>query len=388
MELNEKAKKYFENQAKLKKRFGPYAKYLPIFYQQVCTVKPELADELLDRLDKIKVHFKENYDTGFKGKTTLKAYDGKYSASINLIINDYKITEKENYGRISSFYHEMLHAIPGVFYTTCREDDNLKPWEYYKQANNNGDMPTAITGNIFQDIYRTKIDFSDYVGSTIGVAYIEEGVVEDWAHDIMTQSGYEDEWSSSVTLLEKISYPLFTMLCGMWNLASDNQLRKEYLTGVPDGTKQSEQTEIFKNKMYALIKQMPYRNNKAKALETYQIDSLCATCVDVVRYCESCCDVTKLSIEERTKFNLYKNAIYSGAPLCRALCLNNKTTKDEALRLNKEQILDYFNNIRQFNESSNAKNIMQRVVKPYSQMKETDVLKENSLGNTEVEKIM
>ena len=61
MGYSKKVNEFFADKKQMH-RYGPWAKYLPEFFQSVVEVAPECADDVIDRMRDIKVRYK--YDLG------------------------------------------------------------------------------------------------------------------------------------------------------------------------------------------------------------------------------------------------------------------------------------------------------------------------------------
>ena len=276
MQVSKKVRDYFENEAHLKTKFSAYSGYLLTFYKEVVKEAPDLADELIDRFENIKVHLFEATENHYLGKNRRVAHNGKYQSSIKLLTNDYVNRDAEKYKRLENFYHEMLHAVIGVRLGQWNEE-NLIPVPWKNDFQCNVGKPCAMLGNINFDLYSETADFESYFASGVYANLIEEGVVEDWATDLFVKTFPNDEYAKNNPAVDRVTYTVSTMLCGLWNSVSGNQLRKEFLTGVSDGSKTSQQTELFKDAMYELSKTLDFRakgGDKRKAQE-FDVPNIC-----------------------------------------------------------------------------------------------------------------
>ena len=328
MELSEKAVKFFDD-PKIMKKFGPYAKYVPSLYARVILAAPEMADEVLDRLGRIKVRTKPKLSVGRDGgetygetarvyyndrrqtgiKMLVKRPQEIQGAAIPVILKSWgtgKISietllqvDAEEYFRRDAFYHEMIHAIAGE---RPRDGEPSGPGYY-----------DVVTGNATfsrYDLSKTGNNRQNDIRSVM----IEEGIVEDWANDL-TLEDINNRFTRITERLAIVAYKLSVSLVTCWNLCSNFQLRREFLTGVEDDTEISEKTFVFKQKMMNLYADIMPTNINSKF--EYDVDAIAEDYVDLIRYCDENFDRKAHSKAECQKYDMSMAYIKSIWPLCR-----------------------------------------------------------------------
>ena len=324
MELSEKAVKFF-NDPKLMKNFGPYAKYVPSLYARVTLVAPEKADEVLDRLGRIKVRTKpklEEDDSSIcYGATEHVLINGKRQSGIKLLVKrpaelqDIALpltSVNQRRGKISndtllrldgyeykyriSFYHEMLHALSA---------ERPRPGE---------DEPghyTVVTGNASFGKYDLNVVGKNRKNPLLP-SLIEEGIVEDWASDL-TLEDINNRFTRTSERVAIIAYRLPVSFVTCWNLCSNNQLRREFITGIEDDTVDSEKTYEFKMQMLRLLSVTIPKLQEQKY--EYDTDKIAENYLSLIKYCDANFDRKAHTDAECGKYDLSMAYLKSMRPL-------------------------------------------------------------------------
>lgn len=330
---SEKAQEFFSNQQQMQ-RFGHYANYLPAFYDYVTDIVPEVADTLTDRFKNIVLSpeapntndwIGESY-----GETNRYFEKDKMYVVIKLAKRLNVPAEQGDYISGEAFFHEMLHAVAG--YRRCPSVPEYPDENCFVLGNTNifSFPPNYIIGDNF-GYYPTR-------------NVIEEGIVEDWAVDMFKTFDNENEFANTHSRTEIMQYKLATALCGAWNLASNNQLRKEFIHGKGDGSVLSKKTEVFRQKMQNLYQSLHYVDKKAvcepKDFDTTKIAN---DYVDLVHYCMENCDMKSLSIDERIKFDENITFLKNGAPLLDFVNTVSKQNNPQSLEMLKAKLIAEIN---------------------------------------------
>lgn len=347
MTLTKKARKFFEDEDLLKAKFGAYAKYVLPFYTEVIKNAPELSDEIIDRLFQIKTHIRcFDKSRGYTGVTKRELHGDKFYSSVVVMANDFtkrgagNSQESVDYSHLENFYHELLHAIIGAKIGKCKSSKiNLKPWRL--SNNKNGKLFFARLGNVSIEYYK-EIDGKQFLYRYNAFAdMLEEGIVEDWATSLMKELGCEPEDIKKLELSSKVSYPLFTIFCGAWNATSDNQLRKEFLRGCGDNTRNSKGTKKFKDQLYDLTDALNYtiyemnehhpnEFNLTKILNEYN---------KTIKLCKRNYNANKMTPEQKEKYFAYLECLESGKPLYNAISrLCDKSYENELEELENKLV--------------------------------------------------
>ena len=173
---------------------------------------------------------------------------------------------------------------------------------------------------------------------------IKEGIVEDWAVDMFKTFDNENEFANTHSRTEIMQYKLATALCGAWNLASNNQLRKEFIHGKGDGSVLSQKTEVFRQKMQNLYQSLHYVDKKAVCEpQDFDTTKIANNYVDLVHYCMENCDMKSLSIDERIKFDENITFLKNGAPLLDFVNTVSKQNNPQALEMLKAKLIAEIN---------------------------------------------
>lgn len=289
MTQSNKSQEFFNNE-KILKNFSAYAKYLPAFYDETAKVCPEYADEIIDRLKNIKVHIVPKVTDRVQnasGTTIRFPIGNKIMSEIKLDSLEATSKELDNFKHIKSFFHETLHAIASVQEIT--PDGKIIPT----------DNRAFCFGLVSIDVYPPNFKETKTIKFFPSKTFLEEGIVEDWAVDIYLNKCDKYHLKEKYQVSPMKNYSLSSNLCALWNLASNNQLRKEFISGKQDTSTVSEQTDIFRGKMLDLFDDMHYtmRTNcvNAKELDAQKIAKEYA---DIIKFCESNTDFKTLTKEQ------------------------------------------------------------------------------------------
>ena len=329
--MNEKAKILFNNKKQMH-RYGAFAKYLPVFYERVSAMFPAYADEIADRMSDINVQYKPTLTSSAVGSqnqaglTFRKFHKDRMFRGIRLVNGAEPILVDRNvllplfdddfahgafnrelkynsgveeYRNRQVFYHEMLHAIAGV-----------SRYEGYSSQVGNA----IIFGNASQWEIVPDGEREFYKSNSTSVM-VEEGIVEDWATDIALNE-IDNEYTRSLDYAHIMVYPMASNFVSMWNLASSNQLRREFLSGVGDGSEISKATQEFKSKFIDLYKSFNWNMQGQKQLpNNYDLDKISQSYVDLINYCNNQFFATPHSDSAVHKFKSNLNYIMSCQPL-------------------------------------------------------------------------
>ncbi len=347
MEFNEKETRFFNN-PKLMQRFGMYAKYVPRVYARVVAVAPEMAEGVLERLADITVRTKPKLDERAEdgeshGNTSRALNNNRLQKGVRLLIkrpneirgalrplldegffNRGEISNQtlmrvdmEEYYRRNAFYHEMLHALAaenpqdgntasdstgpsgskdkskGVSKSdniAKSKDTNASEEKIASEDTSNSENESEGSERYYY-VVTGNITFARYDLNKVGCnrqndkysSMIEEGVVEDWANDI-TLEDIDNRYTRTTERLSIVAYRFFVSLVTCWNLCSNYQLRREFITGMCEDTVDSQQTEVFKSKMFDLCYYMlpAFRGDSV-----YDVDKIVDKYLDIIKYCDS-----------------------------------------------------------------------------------------------------
>ena len=332
MEYTAKAKKFFENNKNLK-QYSAYAPYLSHFYKQVLATCPDYADEIINRFGNIKVHVEDISAKGqphdvMYGDTWRFLVGDKPYASINLVKSELGSVERTDYIRKETFFHEMLHAIAG--YKDIKVNNPLiKPTDRCVKYGN-----TSIIA------YPQGYKKGDTVVRFFQYDLLEEGIVEDWAVDILTASGFTRDYVAKNKRVDLQTYQIATTFCSLWNLATDNQLRKEFVSGVGDDSAKSRATDTFRKKAGELFLALNWSQTAHGAQpSSFNVNKIVALYTDLTKYCVNNCAVSKLSPEQRAKFDQNIEYLRSGEPLMKIIDRMCSNKDPKALQAVKNQTL-------------------------------------------------
>ena len=328
MEYTQKAKKFFENNKNLK-QYSAYAPYLSLFYKQVLETCPDFADEIIDRFGNIKVHIEDISTKGTPhdvvyGNTWRFLVGDKPYASIDLLKRELKSIEKTDYIRKEAFFHEMLHAIAGARVVDVN-NPLIKPTDR-----------CVMYGNTSIIAYPQGYKKGDDVVRFFQYDLLEEGIVEDWATDILSASGFSNEYVAKNKRADLQAYSVATTFCSLWNLATNNQLRKEFISGNGDGSSVSRATDTFRKKAGNLFMALNWSQTAHGAQpSSFDVGKIVALYTDLVKYCVNNCAVSKLPPEQRAKFDQNIEYLHSGKPLIKIIdnmCSTKDSTALQALK--------------------------------------------------------
>lgn len=373
--INEKVKALFNNQRQMR-RFGPLAKYLPQFYERIVGAFPDYADEIIDRMSDINVHYKQALPNGAVGTQVglafRKFHEDRMYRGIRLVngaepilvdrdvllpfdkddFTDGRFNRELNYSSSADeyrnreiFYHEMLHAISGV--------------SRHNHDSQAGDV--MIFGNASQWEV-APVGKQEYYKPKDASLMLEEGIVEDWATDIALNE-IDNEYTRSLDYAHIMVYPMASNFVSMWNLASNNQLRKEFVSGVSDGSKMSEITQEFKSKFVELYNSFEWNNKGQKQLpENCNVDKISQAYVDLINYCQAQFYSTPHPDSAVSKFKSDINYLMSCKPLLNEISKvtsqENSENYDKMEQLLCTKVFEQFG-ISQNNSQANYKLIMQ-----------------------------
>lgn len=365
-EIMEKYKqKYFANGPALRRQFGANYALVEKVYNAVVADFPEYADDVFNRLTKVKVRYKEIYDMQLYGMTKRREgivgdnssvclskvdfcerllnerLDGvRYLASMPIgpredLTEDEKkqarfvqrISEFDKYMQKSVFVHELIHTIAGV--SMLYVDQDFTPISS-KKFNPNKHFLCLLWGGVSEEFYEREILPENFIGADPYSSLIEEGIVEDWAQDICRRIGVRGAREDKMMLESTMGYQPYAMICGMWNAVSANQLRREFLEGTPIMDLQGQKTAMFKKLLLKEIREAnpEYFMRKDGTMAEYDLEAL----ADAQQRAIDLCDTEKKNIahECAEKYEKYRSALLRGKALAMAVtckCECQKSTE-------------------------------------------------------------
>ena len=327
MGYSKKVNEFFADKKQMH-RYGPWAKYLPEFFQSVVEVAPECADDVIDRMRDIKVRYK--YDLGVNqhgdsldGYTKQAFVDGAIKSGIRLdngaeapdVERNLDVLLDENFAQDSTndrlkmraardaynarqtFYHEMLHAIAGT-----QKSDIAENITRYTFGNT-----TSSDYIVSSDGYSMNMDEISLM--------IEEGVVENWATDIALND-IQNDYTHSADYAKIMVYRMPANFAAIWNMACNNQLRYEFLTGHGDDSEASKRTDEFKFKLHNLYRSFDWnQKGRRDKLSLHDLINISGKYADLINFCQKEFRKTKHSPEEEKKFNSCMSYLMSAKPL-------------------------------------------------------------------------
>lgn len=334
----ERIKKYFQNRAIMRRKFGAYYPLVYDYYKAVVDDVPEYADDILERLLDIKVHHRELNENGVLGRTTHPPWYDEVNCSVELekislsempLLNnsketkvisleesltlhslEYKNTEHaricDKFFMKHTFIHELTHSIVGA--VMFEDNDSFTDVE-----------PASVIcvrwGVASSEYYTNEIKRENFMAKDPNEIYLEEGIVEDWAQDISTKLGLKNNLTDDLPLEAIISYPTFTMLCGMWNAVSQNRLRREFVWGESFDDDLGRKTQEFRALLLSLIKECQPEHNIHR---NGAVDVDCKAIVALTKQTIDFCDKQRQTCsvgEVDEKYDTYKSYLLTGLPI-------------------------------------------------------------------------
>lgn len=155
----------------------------------------------------------------------------------------------------------------------------------------------------------------------------EEAVVEEWAQSLGSKLGVTKlNYRTYNALLNNISYKPFIYLVGMWNLLSDNELRRRHISG--NKSKGSEATDEF-NKRFDKLLISCAKGNELNDMECFDSSDYDAKIIgqnlrEVVDFIDAQKGKVKLTPEQQKYFDYcHRRALYT-KHICNYLSINTE----------------------------------------------------------------
>ena len=324
MNYSQKAQELLSNQ-KILENFSAYAKYLPQFYEEIARICPECADEVIERFDNIKIHIKPKVTEKVQnasGATIRYPVGDKINSQIKLESLDAISKELDDFKHKKTFFHEMLHAIASV--QEILPDGKIIPTE----------NRVFLFGLASVDVYPPDFQETKIVKNFPSKTFLEEGIVEDWAVDIYLNKCDKYNLKEKYYISPMKNYSLSSNLCTLWNIASNNQLRKEFISGKQDLSDASEKTEVFRGKMLDLFDDIHY-TLRANSVNPANLDAkkIAKEYADIIAFCENNTNFQNLTKEQIMLYQDTISFLKSGVPLGKTIKqLLTPSTESEKLQ--------------------------------------------------------
>ena len=300
MEFNEKEREYFGNEVLLREQFKECYKLVPFIYTEIIKNSPSIRDELLDRLSRITFSFGERVDGAYgDSHLSFDKESGQVSGSITLssrgyldrnerqvsfkskealdALNQHELDEVgyklDSFVAYETFVHEFLHVC--AWYCETEKEQAGATLTY---VHHGADRSLC---SVFKD--GQEIDFA----ANIVAKFKEEGIVENFAQEIMENAGLADELNQKGVVIPK-TYGSFPILAGMVNVSTRGEWRNQFFTGQKGEKIDENISKMYDNHFYEILHAMLGDSRESEYIDFKNVDceQVAKSYVDFVKFCD------------------------------------------------------------------------------------------------------
>ena len=288
------------------------SKMMPNFKRMVNAVVPNFAETIESRVKAVEITFDQVVGRRAFGKTERVVNGKSLKSTITIDPRLFTGGERQEYRKRETVMHEMLHATAGAV---------IGKWDYRHDEGGAEIMteePCVVFGNANIEYYRGDLSPESFYRAYIPQIMVEEGIVTDWSSDMVAQV-FSNEFTATEPEYRRmaVNLQLPAVMCGCWNAVSNNQLRREFMTGRGEG--RNDKTHEFKTMLEQLYKTLKY-NGKASVggIEELDREKIFSQYCALIDYFEE--NRPKILDENvSAKLNAYLDNLKTGEPLYNTL---------------------------------------------------------------------